>query len=160
MNRALVLFSRIVLCLGGAVTVSNVSAGTSHWICDDGIYSESSCWDEGIPSDPGESGSIDFDNLEMPYTVTIDVNATFGTLNVSSPEARISITDREVNPAFSFNVVPGAEVTMTDSSFVGETGVYTNGGLLTVAAPSRGPSRLPSREYGPPGRRRWPRTCT
>ena len=132
MNRALVLFSRIVLCLGGAVTVSNVSAGTSHWICDDGIYSESSCWDEGIPSDPGESGSIDFDNLEMPYTVTIDVNATFGTLNVSSPEARISITDREVNPAFSFNVVPGAEVTMTDSSFVGETGVYTNGGLLTV----------------------------
>ncbi len=126
------LSRRITLPVFAVATATLAPADFSHWICDDGIYSESSCWDDGIPSDPGEAGAIDFDNLGMPYTVNMDVDATFGTINITSPEARMSISGRAINPAFSFNVVPGAEVTMTSSSFVGGTGVYTNGGLLTT----------------------------
>jgi hypothetical protein len=130
--------TRTIVCFVlGTVTAlawPSPAYAASHWICRDGIYSESSCWDEGIPTDPGEIGVIDENGLGVPYFVTIDVDPTFGTLNVTAPEARVIIgSGREVNPAVSFNVVPGGpEVYMTDSSFIGGTGVYTNGGLLSV----------------------------
>ncbi len=106
------------------------SAGTSHWICLDGNYLNGSCWDEGIPSDPGEVGVIDEENFGNRYTVTFDGDGGAGSISLAVPEARWFMDSSSYNPAFSFNVVPGAEVEMVSSSFDGGTGVYTNGGTL------------------------------